>query len=83
MLLAANNPEQLAALPSGFPYAHCRWCLHFEAGANQPCCLAFPAGIPTQIWEGRHDHRVAFAGDRGIRFVELNEQDIAATIKAA
>jgi hypothetical protein len=31
-------------------------------------CRVFPRGIPCEISAGRHDHRLPFKGDRGVRF---------------
>lgn len=45
-----------------------------------PTCLAFPDGIPDEIWLGGYDHRRAFFGDLGVHF-ELGpggEEDLAA-----
>ena len=45
----------------------CAFCKHLTDPSNQSC-EAFPDGIPTEIWNGKNDHRQAVAGDHGIRF---------------
>jgi hypothetical protein len=43
----------------------CTFCRHLREPRR---CDAFPDRIPDAIWEGQHDHREPFPGDRGIRF---------------
>jgi hypothetical protein len=46
----------------------CLTCRHkLPQGA---VCLAFPAGIPDDILEARHDHRTPYPGDQGITYEE-------------
>ena len=53
----------------------CISCSHFRASfeKSRPSCLAFPLGIPDEIWEGNFDHNNSFEGDRGIRFEPVVE----------
>jgi hypothetical protein len=47
----------------------CASCIHFHRDNFQDnTCNAFPAGIPPQIFKGEHDHRLPYAGDKGIRY---------------
>lgn len=34
-----------------------------------PYCAAFPGRVPAEIYFGGFDHRDAFPGDRGVRFL--------------
>ena len=51
---------------------NCWACLHY-AGAEK--CLAFPFGIPAELWSGENLHRQPFPGDQGYlyerKFIEL------------
>jgi hypothetical protein len=38
-------------------------------GVTVPVCTAFPTGIPTEIWDGRFDHRAPHPGDHGKRWL--------------
>jgi hypothetical protein len=53
----------------------CRFCKHLFSLVRT--CEAFPRGIPSEIWEGHHDHISPFSGDNGIQFEphDLREED--------
>lgn len=69
------------------PSPQCQRCAHYQgvslalapAGTPgvraRPHCNAFPdtptGGIPLVIWTGDFDHRLAFAGDGGRRWMPL------------
>jgi hypothetical protein len=36
-------------------------------------CLAYPEGIPKELWEDEVDHRYPYKGDGGITFVGKSE----------
>lgn len=46
-----------------------------EAGT----CQAFPDGIPDEILRRGFDHRNAFPRDNGLRFVQADTEDAAAS----
>ena len=53
------------------PDPPCIQCRHFYFGSGlPPMCVAFPEGIPEEIWEARKDHRQPYPGDHGIQFEE-------------
>src|SRR3954469_10774099 len=47
----------------------CTACKHWERTSSScSSCLAFPAGIPSWLLEGRANHRYPYPGDGGFRF---------------
>ena len=49
----------------------CLACRHYRraiSSADPVVCAAFPDGIPNDIFWEYADHRLPYAGDRGIRF---------------
>jgi len=47
----------------------CWTCRHLRLGhAGQFACAAFPRGVPTDLLEGRANHRKPYPGDGGIRY---------------
>ena len=46
----------------------CFRCVHYLSEEEKAKCLAFPKGIPEEIWMGRHDHAKPYPGDSGILF---------------
>lgn len=49
------------------------------AGVTPPTCLAFPDGIPFEIYRGQEDHRFPIEGDNGVLFEAkpgVDEDDI-------
>lgn len=50
----------------------CRFCVHFDKeNPHKLRCDAFPDGIPLEIAHNVVDHRFAFPGDNGIRYVSV------------
>ncbi|GAB1429297.1 hypothetical protein MASR2M18_01270 [Ignavibacteria bacterium] len=49
----------------------CELCLHLQ-GRVRKQCVAFPAGIPAEIWNGEIDHRHSYVGDGGLTFEPKN-----------
>lgn len=55
----------------------CLACTHLDMDVERgygenPVCIAFPDGIPDDIWLGGFDHREPHPADQGVRF-ELDE----------
>jgi hypothetical protein len=57
----------------------CLGCTHYQRSHQGYGfrCAAFPDGIPDAIIESRTDHRLAFVGDRGIRFEPIDDEAAA------
>jgi hypothetical protein len=51
----------------------CSSCRHLRGFRR---CDAFPEEIPLAIWVGENDHRLPVAGDHGIRFEPLTEEQM-------
>jgi hypothetical protein len=52
----------------------CSYCRHWQGYRR---CDAFPEEIPLAIWIGENDHRQPVAGDHGIRFEPLTDEQVA------
>jgi hypothetical protein len=54
------------------PASQCLSCAHFRSpllhGGAEPWCLAFPGGIPADVFRNVVDHRQSVEGDRGVRW---------------
>jgi hypothetical protein len=48
----------------------CTLCKHYSLEGG---CVAFPRGIPVEIWSGENDHTKPFPGDNGIQFEKHDE----------
>ncbi|MGD8441011.1 MAG: hypothetical protein PVG53_10775 [Holophagae bacterium] len=59
--------------------SQCVWCRHRSSNGRR--CRAYPDGIPDAILRNRHDHRLPYEGDSGLRFepeiVEIEFVDVA------
>lgn len=51
----------------------CALCRHWLVGTRT--CLAYPDGIPDEVWSGRNDHREPYPGDNGIQFARVPYPD--------
>jgi hypothetical protein len=62
----------------GLEISQCVWCRHRSSDGRR--CRAFPDGIPEEIANNRHDHRLPYNGDSGVRFapeeVEIEFVDV-------
>jgi len=56
----------------------CMNCRHFQRFSKtekrQGICAAFPDGIPGPIMDNEEDHRQPVAGDRGLRWEQVDPQ---------
>jgi len=50
------------------PKSLCQLCRHRVYVSANPACLAFPEGIPDEIYSGEKDHVKAIEGDNDIQF---------------
>ncbi len=48
----------------------CTFC-QWEGSRLSRTCLAFPDGIPVQIWTGENNHAEPYPGDRGYSFIPM------------
>ena len=50
----------------------CTYCSHWRSpigtGSDKQTCVAFPKGIPDDIWWNQADHRKPFPGDHEVRW---------------
>ena len=61
----------------------CSRCDHFDIeNPVARLCLAFPKGIPLEIWKGENDHTTEYPGDGGIRFETLKPNKSFEAFKA-
>lgn len=51
----------------------CIECKHFKTIVDPPRCVAFPDGIPDDIWYGDFDHRNPYPEDNGILFEKVEK----------
>ena len=56
----------------------CNNCTHLAKGpvSNEITCAAFPQRIPVEILLNRHDHRIPFPGDHGMRYDPVEPLDL-------
>lgn len=47
-----------------------RICNSCARSTGMQRCEAFPSGIPSAIYDGGFDHRRAYSGDSGLRYVQ-------------
>jgi len=52
----------------------CHYCRH-RRWDRRDSCVAFPDQIPIEIWNGEHDHRSPYPGDRGICFERMSSSE--------
>jgi len=48
--------------------SNCLICDKYNPINKLRCCLAFPDGIPEEIWSGKNLHLTPYQGDNGIQF---------------
>lgn len=52
----------------------CTYCQHYNIeDVENHTCIAFPDGIPRDIWLGKNDHTKPYPGDNGILFEKVTE----------
>lgn len=51
--------------------SRCHQCAHYRG--NQ-LCIAFPRGIPNEIYNHAFDHRKPYFGDGGFQFMPANRE---------
>jgi hypothetical protein len=68
------------------PVYQCAFCRHFRGSevVDDPAmpkgwrvldqCPAFPDGIPPEVLDGRHNHRLPHPGDGGTRFEAADDE---------
>jgi hypothetical protein len=56
----------------------CTLCQNFDdSNPVARTCLAFPDGIPLEIWNGENDHTKPYPGDGGIQFEKIEFKRVA------
>ena len=50
----------------------CRECAFYLYAKK---CVAFPDGVPEDIWRGDTDHQQPVSGDHGIQFEALQQKE--------
>jgi hypothetical protein len=68
--------ESIAAPPP--ESRQCDYCL-WQLGSTRKC-IAFPKGIPDNIWRGEFDHRKPYPQDGGYQFVHSDPR-LRSTLK--
>jgi len=56
----------------------CMRCTRYfvDPDKDVPVCLAFPNGIPVEIYTGEVDHSEPFKGDNGLQFDDMGMEHI-------
>lgn len=56
-----------------YPRPACFTCKHFDVESRfiKPVCVAFPKGIPEEIYYEGNPHTDPYKGDHGIRYEVL------------
>lgn len=68
-----NNADKFVYKNDEVKISQCANCIHkFDNGAY---CSAFPDGIPIKILTNEHDHNLAYAGDKGIRYYPIRSKE--------
>ena len=55
-------------------YPKCFRCKHFNRKKEIRDCIAFPNGIPIEIYHNEFDHSKPYEGDNGIQFEPKEEK---------